>query len=72
MAARWHFALALCIGDVLAVGAGLLPRASAVMQRAGLEWLWRFGLSPRCLFMRYFIGSWGFPLLAWRNPDLFK
>lgn len=64
--------VALCIGDALAVGAGLLPRAPVAMQRAGLEWLWRFGLSPRRLFMRYFIRSWRFPLLAWRNPDLSK
>ena len=64
--------VALCIGEALAVGAGLVPRAPAPMQRAGLEWLWRFSLSPRRLFVRYFIRSWRFPLLAWRNPDLSK
>ncbi len=64
--------VALCIGEALAVGAGLIARAPAPMQRAGLEWLWRFGLSPRRLFVRYFIRSWRFPLLAWRNPDLSK
>ncbi len=64
--------VALCIGEALAVGAGLIARAPAAMQRAGLEWLWRFSLSPRRLFVRYFIRSWRFPLLAWRNPDLSK
>ena len=62
----------LCIGEALAVGAGLVPRAPAIMQRTGTEWLWRFSLSPRRLFMRYFVRSWRFPLLAWRNPDLSK
>lgn len=64
--------VALCIGEALAVGAGLIARAPAPMQRAGLEWLWRFGLSPQRLFMRYFVRSWRFPLLAWRNTDLSK
>lgn len=47
----------LCIGDTVAVGAGLLTRVPVAMQRLGIEWLWRFGLSPRSLFMRYFIRS---------------
>jgi N-acetylglucosaminyldiphosphoundecaprenol N-acetyl-beta-D-mannosaminyltransferase len=63
--------IVLCIGGALAVGAGCETRAPVPMQRLGLEWFWRFLLSPRRLFHRYFIRSWRFPLIVVRNPDLF-
>jgi N-acetylglucosaminyldiphosphoundecaprenol N-acetyl-beta-D-mannosaminyltransferase len=56
------------IGDcyVLNAGAGLdyvcgvRRRAPTWMQRAGLEWFWRFASEPGRLFRRYFVDSWGF------------
>jgi UDP-N-acetyl-D-mannosaminuronic acid transferase (WecB/TagA/CpsF family) len=34
-----------------------------VVQRLGLEWLWRLGQEPVRLFTRYVIGN---PLFIWR------
>lgn len=56
------------LGDIygFAFGAGLdffagtAKRAPRIMQRSGLEWLWRFSQQPRRLFRRYFIDSWLF------------
>ena len=70
MGARLGRPVVLCVGEALAVAAGVTPRAPRSMQRTGLEWLWRFGLSPRRLFYRYFVRSWRFPMIALRNPDL--
>ena len=52
--------LVLAVGDAVSVAAGLVPRAPAILQRAGLEWAFRFALAPRRLFRRYFIRSWRF------------
>ena len=49
-----------CIGDALNVAAGYLSRAPGLMQRLGLEWIFRFLQAPRRLFRRYFIKSWRF------------
>lgn len=49
-----------CIGDALNVAAGYLTRAPCLMQRLGLEWIFRFLQAPRRLFRRYFIKSWRF------------
>jgi N-acetylglucosaminyldiphosphoundecaprenol N-acetyl-beta-D-mannosaminyltransferase len=56
------------LGDcyILSVGAGLefflghKKRAPAFVQRAGMEWFWRFAQEPQRLFHRYFIESWSF------------
>jgi N-acetylglucosaminyldiphosphoundecaprenol N-acetyl-beta-D-mannosaminyltransferase len=48
----------LAVGEALNVAAGLVPRAPPFMQRAGLEWLFRFLHAPRRLFGRYFVRSW--------------
>ncbi len=61
------------LGDcyVLNAGAGLdyacgvRRRAPVWMQKAGLEWAWRFGSEPSRLFKRYFIDSWGFLSAIW-------
>jgi N-acetylglucosaminyldiphosphoundecaprenol N-acetyl-beta-D-mannosaminyltransferase len=58
------------LGDcyVLSVGAGLefflgyKERAPALVQKAGMEWLWRFAQEPQRLFRRYFVESWPFLL----------
>ncbi|MCJ2134569.1 WecB/TagA/CpsF family glycosyltransferase [Methylobacterium sp. J-026] len=49
-----------CVGDALNVAAGYLNRAPGLMQRLGLEWIFRFLQAPRRLFHRYFIKSWRF------------
>ena len=41
-------------GATLDFVAGRVPRAPRWMQRAGLEWLWRFAREPRRLAGRYF------------------
>lgn len=55
-----HFAklnvnIAIGVGGAFEVTAGLIKRAPGWMQKAGLEWLYRFMQEPRRLFRRYFI-----------------
>jgi len=61
---RYRFSLGdpvvFCVGDALNVAAGYLTRAPGLMQRLGLEWIFRFLQAPRRLFRRYFIKSWRF------------
>lgn len=57
----------LSVGEALNVAAGLVPRAPVLMQRIGLEWLFRFLLAPRRLFRRYFLRSWRFLAIAGRE-----
>jgi N-acetylglucosaminyldiphosphoundecaprenol N-acetyl-beta-D-mannosaminyltransferase len=40
--------------------AGTKKRAPRIMQRIGLEWVYRFLSEPRRLFHRYFVRSWVF------------
>jgi exopolysaccharide biosynthesis WecB/TagA/CpsF family protein len=47
----------LCIGASLEFLAGARRRAPRMIQRLGLEWLFRFACSPRKLFRRYVIDS---------------
>ena len=49
-----------CVGDALNVAAGCMSRAPGMVQRLGLEWVFRFLQAPRRLFRRYFIKSWRF------------
>jgi N-acetylglucosaminyldiphosphoundecaprenol N-acetyl-beta-D-mannosaminyltransferase len=56
-----------CVGDALNVAAGCMPRAPWLMQRLGLEWIFRFLQAPRRLFRRYFLKSWRFVGLAARD-----
>jgi N-acetylglucosaminyldiphosphoundecaprenol N-acetyl-beta-D-mannosaminyltransferase len=44
-----------------------MPRAPWLMQRLGLEWIFRFLQAPRRLFRRYFLKSWRFVGLAARD-----
>ena len=52
--------LVLAVGEAVNVAAGLVPRAPVMLQRAGLEWAFRFAFAPRRLFRRYFVRSWRF------------
>lgn len=45
----------LAVGAAFAFHAGLTPQAPRVMQRAGLEWLYRLGCEPRRLWKRYVV-----------------
>jgi N-acetylglucosaminyldiphosphoundecaprenol N-acetyl-beta-D-mannosaminyltransferase len=58
--------IVLCVGDALNVAAGCLKRAPSLMQRLGLEWIFRFLQAPRRLFHRYFVKSWRFIGIAAR------
>ncbi len=47
----------LCIGASLEFLAGACTRAPTIVQRLGLEWLFRFAGNPRKLFRRYVLDS---------------
>jgi N-acetylglucosaminyldiphosphoundecaprenol N-acetyl-beta-D-mannosaminyltransferase len=47
--------LIIGVGGSFDILAGVVPRAPAWMQRAGLEWAWRLMLEPRRLWKRYLI-----------------
>jgi len=47
--------VAIGIGGAFEVTAGLIQRAPVWMQKAGLEWFFRFIKEPRRMFSRYFI-----------------
>lgn len=45
------------VGGSFDIVAGLTSRAPHWMQRAGLEWFWRFAQEPRRMFKRYLVGN---------------
>lgn len=45
----------MAVGAAFDYHAGQLKKPPAVMQRYGLEWLWRLGLEPKRLFKRYLV-----------------
>lgn len=47
--------IAIGVGGAFEVTAGLIKRSPKWMQKAGLEWFYRFLKEPRRLFRRYFI-----------------
>jgi N-acetylglucosaminyldiphosphoundecaprenol N-acetyl-beta-D-mannosaminyltransferase len=47
--------IAIGIGGAFEVTAGLINRAPVWMQKAGLEWFYRFTQEPKRMFKRYFI-----------------
>lgn len=59
--------LCLGLGGSFAMYTGVVRRAPAWMQRAGLEWLFRFGQEPRRLFHRYFVRDLAFVGLVIRE-----
>lgn len=58
--ARMGPVLAMGVGGSFDVWAGLTSRAPRWMQRAGLEWLFRFAQEPRRMWRRYLIGNFRF------------
>lgn len=47
--------IAIGIGGAFEVAAGLIKRAPIWMQKAGLEWFYRFLQEPKRMFKRYFV-----------------
>jgi N-acetylglucosaminyldiphosphoundecaprenol N-acetyl-beta-D-mannosaminyltransferase len=47
--------LAIGIGGAFEVAAGMINRAPVWMQKAGLEWFYRFLQEPKRMFKRYFV-----------------
>lgn len=57
---RMGVAYSLGVGGAFDVAAGKVRRAPRWMQRAGLEWFFRFLQEPRRMFRRYFIDDTAF------------
>lgn len=58
---------ALSVGASFDFVAGMVRRAPRILQRVGLEWLWRLALEPRRLYQRYLYRDPAFFLLLWRD-----
>lgn len=50
-------ALAIGVGQALAIAAGTVSEAPPTLQRLGLEWLFRLASEPRRLWRRYLVGN---------------
>lgn len=57
----------LALGGSASMYVGITRRAPEWVQRIGMEWFFRFLQEPRRLFPRYFIRSFGFVGLIWRQ-----
>lgn len=57
----------LCIGAAFDFAAGTIKRAPRLVQRSGLEWLWRLSNEPGRLWKRYLLRDSRFLLLAGRE-----
>jgi N-acetylglucosaminyldiphosphoundecaprenol N-acetyl-beta-D-mannosaminyltransferase len=79
---NWIFEHGLKLGVPVSMGiggsfelvAGLTRRAPKLMQRVGLEWLFRLAIEPRRMWRRYLIGNIEFMVLVLRqlvNPGFF-
>ena len=50
-----HVRLFMALGATVDFEAGAVKRCPQMLQRVGLEWLWRFTQEPKRLFRRYFV-----------------
>lgn len=57
---EYHVAVSIGIGASFEFAAGHIIRAPLWMQKAGLEWFWRFMMEPRRLWKRYFVEDLAF------------
>jgi len=55
------------VGGTFDVVAGLVGRAPQLMQRCGLEWLYRLVQEPRRMWRRYLVEDMAFFALLWRE-----
>lgn len=58
------------VGAAVDFAAGNVKRAPTWMQRAGLEWFYRFLQEPRRMFKRYFVDSWSLISIIRRSGEL--
>lgn len=58
--AKLGIPFAMGVGGTFDVAAGKIKRAPRWMQRAGLEWFFRFLQEPRRMFRRYFVDDMAF------------
>jgi N-acetylglucosaminyldiphosphoundecaprenol N-acetyl-beta-D-mannosaminyltransferase len=68
--ARMRIPFAMGVGGTFDVVAGKVKRAPLWMQKAGLEWFYRFLQEPRRMFRRYFIDDvafFGLLFSEWRR-----
>lgn len=69
---RYRVPVAIGVGASFDFVAGSIQRAPQWMQKAGLEWFYRFLMEPRRLFRRYFIDGCEFfwmTLREWRRME---
>jgi N-acetylglucosaminyldiphosphoundecaprenol N-acetyl-beta-D-mannosaminyltransferase len=59
--------MAIGVGGALEVLAGVRPRAPKMLQRLGLEWLFRLAHEPRRLWKRYLVTNSQFVFLLLRE-----
>jgi len=62
------------VGVSIEFAAGIVKRAPILMQKVGLEWLWRLLMEPKKLWKRYLIDDFSFFYLVYKqkkigNPD---
>lgn len=62
--------VAMAVGGAFDMLSGATPRAPRFMQKAGLEWLWRFVREPRKRFKRIVNAVIIFPFLVFREAML--
>ena len=55
------------VGGSFELVAGMTKRAPLLMQRTGLEWLWRLVIEPRRLWKRYLVGNTVFVLVVFQQ-----
>jgi N-acetylglucosaminyldiphosphoundecaprenol N-acetyl-beta-D-mannosaminyltransferase len=58
--------LIVCGGAIIDFMGGKTSRAPNWMQRMGIEWIYRFAVEPKRLFLRYLIGN---PVFLLRSAD---
>jgi len=64
---RMPVPVSLAIGAAFDFLSGRIPRAPRVMQKTGLEWLYRLWCEPRRLWKRYLLGNAVFIYLLLRD-----
>lgn len=60
------------VGGSFDVVAGNVKRAPQWMQKAGLEWFYRFIQEPKRMWRRYLFGNWEFVKLVWKEWQKIK
>lgn len=67
-AEKLHVPVILGVGALFDFYSGAMPRAPQRLRQLGLEWLFRFVIEPRRMFVRYILGNPIFILRAlWRR-----